>query len=335
MPDSSDSPAFVPHRYGSPQMFAAFAVALPKNLDRFKSFDRRKRMKSRLALSGLLAILSAGLPAGAAYGGVGSQPMPAPAFLFIEDLYVEEEVQEGHFFTSSMIRGLNKLTPDQKAELLLKAVKRGNPDAQFRWAERLYGKFKKQRLLPAAKGSETYLEEALFWYESAATQDHAAAQRRFADFHATGEGMPSNPMEATRLYRLSANQGDARSQLQMGRHNEEGINVPANLEKTVRWYERAAKQTAFPDVANVARYRLGKIYESEQVEKAALQGGLVDAYMWFNLAAKGGHKDADMERLKIEKHMSLAEIVKAKKQARQWLATLAMDSKTSATEKTR
>ena len=46
-------------------------------------------------------------------------------------------------------------------------------------------------------------------------------------------------------------------------------------------------------------------------EKQKAQGRgshLTDAYMWFDVAAKEGHKDADVARLKIEKQLSLAEI---------------------------
>jgi len=204
------------------------------------------------------------------------------------------------------------------AKLRREAAEQGDPDAQFRWAERLYGRVKQQRVMPAAKGSETSFDEALFWYVQAADQGHAEAQRRIADFHVTGEGVTRDPKKSAYLYRLSADQGDARAQLQMGRLNAEGLGLPENIEKAIYWYERAARRVAVAKVANVARYRLGKILATARQRENAL----IDAYMWFDLAAKKGHKEADVERLKIEKRLSLSQIVKAKKQARQWTKAL-------------
>jgi|GEM_PF-2873911 len=280
-------------------------------------------MERRLAALLHVAILPMALFSVPAYGGgwAWPRPLPAPPSLLIADEKVPEEPEEDvkHFFKSSTIYGLKGLTPEQKTALLRLAAEQGDPDAQFRWAERLYGRVKAQRLLPATEGSETSLGEALFWYQNAANQGHPGAQRRFADFHSAGEGLERNPKEAARLYRLAAEQGDAQSELRMGTLLEEGTGVPKKPEEAMAWYRRAAKQVAFPDVAKEARYRLGKIYAKAQGRGSHL----TDAYMWFDVAAKEGHKDADVARLKIEKQLSLAEIVKAKRQAREWLQALA------------
>jgi len=251
-------------------------------------------MKRRLtlqAISALSVLLAMALPMAPAYGEEGT-----------------------HFFKLGTIFLPRALTPEKMVALRHEAAEQGDPGAQFRWAERLYKRVKQQRAMPAAKGRETFFEEAFFWYVQAADQGHAGAQRRIADFHATGEGITRDPNKSAHLYRLSADQGDARAELRMGVLNEEGLGLPANLEKAIYWYERAARRVAFAKVANVARYRLGKILATTRQKKNTL----IDAYMWFDLAAKKGHKEADMERLKIEKRLSLAQIVKAKKQARQW-----------------
>ena len=257
-------------------------------------------MKRRLPLQALFTLLAMALPIAPAYGEEGT-----------------------HFFKLGTIYLPRALTPDKMAALRREAAEQGNPDAQFRWAERLYGRIKQQRVMPAAKGSETFFEEALFWYLQAADQGHAAAQRRMADFHATGEGVAQDPKKSANLYRMSADQGDARAELQMGAINQEGLGLPENIEKAIYWYERAARRVAIADVANVARYRLGKILAAARQQ----ENTLIDAYMWFDLAAKKGHKEADMERLKIEKRLSLSKIVKAKKQARQWIESLKKESK--------
>ncbi|MEJ0059731.1 MAG: sel1 repeat family protein [Terricaulis sp.] len=64
-------------------------------------------------------------------------------------------------------------------------------------------------------------------------------------------------------------------------------------------------------------YKLGLIY-------ATGQGGatdLVQAHMWFNLAASRGSEAAKESRRELSEHMSTGEIAMAQKQAREWLST--------------
>ncbi|HWA01830.1 MAG TPA: sel1 repeat family protein [Caulobacterales bacterium] len=64
-------------------------------------------------------------------------------------------------------------------------------------------------------------------------------------------------------------------------------------------------------------YKLGLIY-------ATGQGGgadLVQAHMWFNLAAVRGSEAAKESRRELSGQMSAAEIAQAQKLAREWLST--------------
>lgn len=64
-------------------------------------------------------------------------------------------------------------------------------------------------------------------------------------------------------------------------------------------------------------YKLGLIY-------ATGQGGaadLVQAHMWFNLAAARGSEAAKESRRELADLMSGAEIAEAQKRAREWLKT--------------
>lgn len=64
-------------------------------------------------------------------------------------------------------------------------------------------------------------------------------------------------------------------------------------------------------------YKLGLVY-------ATGQGGevdLVQAHMWFNLAALQGLNDAKMSRKEIADQMSSGEVAAALKAAREWLST--------------
>jgi uncharacterized protein len=64
-------------------------------------------------------------------------------------------------------------------------------------------------------------------------------------------------------------------------------------------------------------YKLGLIYSTGQ------GGGvdLVQAHMWFNLAAMRGSEAAKECRRELAEHMSSSEIAQAQKAAREWLST--------------
>ena len=47
---------------------------------------------------------------------------------------------------------------------------------------------------------------------------------------------------------------------------------------------------------------------------------LIEAHKWFNLAAVGGHCEAQMCRADISEEMTAREIAEAQRRARQWLA---------------
>lgn len=47
---------------------------------------------------------------------------------------------------------------------------------------------------------------------------------------------------------------------------------------------------------------------------------LIEAHKWFNLAAVGGHAEAQMCRADISEEMTAREIAEAQRRARQWLA---------------
>ena len=250
---------------------------------------------------------------GAAFAGSSLLPqkMLRPSPLPIAETKKKEKVE--HFFKTSKIHGL----PDasvQKGTQLRAAAEKGDAQAQFLLAEGLRRKVEQQKLMPPAAGGESSLAEAIGWYEEAAGQGHVKAKQRLADLYFTGEGVKPDPEKALSLYLEAANKGDALSGLRMGRAYEGGIGVKRNLDRAIHWYERASKRTGRSKPAGEARYRLGKIYSSGGDKKA----NFVRAYMWLDFAAKSGHRDANGARLKIEKQMSLADIVKAKKNARQW-----------------
>jgi len=47
---------------------------------------------------------------------------------------------------------------------------------------------------------------------------------------------------------------------------------------------------------------------------------LIEAHKWFNLAAVGGHEEAQMCRADISEEMTAREIAEAQRRAREWLS---------------
>lgn len=74
-----------------------------------------------------------------------------------------------------------------------------------------------------------------------------------------------------------------------------------------------AAQGGAPD----ALFELGLMYCSGR----EVPLNLVQAHMWFNLAAQRGNSDAKRYRIELSSEMSKAEIADAQRQARAWAAT--------------
>jgi len=67
-----------------------------------------------------------------------------------------------------------------------------------------------------------------------------------------------------------------------------------------------------------ACFDLGVAYSSGA---AGVECDLIEAHMWFNLAAARGHEEAADMRAEIADEMTAREIAEAQRRARQWLAS--------------
>jgi uncharacterized protein len=88
------------------------------------------------------------------------------------------------------------------------------------------------------------------------------------------------------------------------------------------YFDSGAAVTASPDMlfvgsASDALYQLGVLYCAGRDVPMCL----ITAHKWFNIAASRGNADAKRYRSEISAEMSRAEISKAQRMAREWLAT--------------
>jgi len=92
-------------------------------------------------------------------------------------------------------------------------------------------------------------------------------------------------------------------------------------------HRAAAKQAGSMNIARAmaaaeqdseACFDLGVAYATGG---AGVEPDLIEAHMWFNLAAARGHQEAADQRAGISDEMTAREIAEAQRRARQWLAS--------------
>jgi hypothetical protein len=144
-----------------------------------------------------------------------------------------------------------------------------------------------------------------------ADQGDAMAQYNLGVMYAKGEGVPQDYAEAVKWYRKAADHGWADAQYNLGVMYYNGRGVPQDYAEAVKWFRKAADQ----GYAN-AQYNLGVMYDNGR----GVPQDFVEAHKWFNLAATQGDADATKNRDVAASKMTPADISKAQKLAREWLA---------------
>ena len=135
---------------------------------------------------------------------------------------------------------------------------------------------------------------------------NASAQFNLGVMHRSGIGVPQNTKLAIKWYTLAANQGLAPAQSILGSIYRIGKDAPKDDKLARKWYALAAEQEDTD-----ATYYLGVLYR---------RGPLKDhvfAHMWWDIAASLGDRMAAKNRDLLAQKMSLQQIRKAHKLARQ------------------
>ena len=91
--------------------------------------------------------------------------------------------------------------------------------------------------------------------------------------------------------------------------------MPANIETADIFVAHCLASAADGDRA--AFYELGVAFSTASHGVAC---DLIEAHKWFNLAAVGGHEEAQLSRAEISEEMTAREIAEAQRRARQWLS---------------
>ena len=144
-----------------------------------------------------------------------------------------------------------------------------------------------------------------------AAQGNDHAQFYLATRLQKGQGVAQNTQQAIQWYTRAAEQGVAPAQLNLAIMYLRGEGVKPNLQQARLWLEKAAMRGD-----NRASYTLALLDEKQQ--------NLVDAYKWYDLAARDGMLDEKVRtkaRGKIGQlalNLSSSDIANARNQADRW-----------------
>ncbi len=144
-----------------------------------------------------------------------------------------------------------------------------------------------------------------------AAQGNNHAQFYLAKRLQKGEGIAQNTQQALQWYTRAAEQGVAPAQLNLAIMYLRGEGVQPNLQQAKLWLEKAAMRGD-----NRASYTLALLDEKQK--------NLVDAYKWYDLAARDGMLDEkvrDKARGKIGQlalNLSTSDIANARSKADTW-----------------
>ena len=114
---------------------------------------------------------------------------------------------------------------------------------------------------------------------------------------------------ALRIMREHADKGNADAQTYLGFMYHNGLGVRQDYAAALRWFRKAADQGNAKAQTNLAfMYRKGQGVRKDYVQ----------AHMWYNLAAARGLKIGRKNRDLLAEKMTPAQIVEARRLAREW-----------------
>ena len=146
------------------------------------------------------------------------------------------------------------------------------------------------------------------WFERAARQGHAASQVNLGTLYETGNGVNRDDATATKWYREAAEQEVSVAQINLGSLYAQGRGVARDDRAALRWYLRAA-QSGVPE----AHYNLGVLYEN-----SSDLGDDREAYFWYAVAGKGGHRKSVLRLVGLREKIGEADAAEIERRAASW-----------------
>lgn len=151
-----------------------------------------------------------------------------------------------------------------------------------------------QNLLGVVFYNERDYSKSLQWFKKAAAQAHPKAQYNLGKLYYKGKLGTTDYLNALKWFRISASNGNDEANNMLGVMYEEGKGVTQNYNTAYDYYLIAAK-AGNP----AAQYNIGCLIVRNKVTHYILNRS--DAVKWFELAAKQGDKEAEIELMKLRK----------------------------------
>ncbi len=142
-----------------------------------------------------------------------------------------------------------------------------------------------------------------------AERGNAFAQCYIAEMYLHGKGIERDPATASAWFKLSANAGVSDAQNYLGALYRRGEGVKLDYGQAMQWYLMAARQ----DYEN-SEYQIGLMYYHGQ----GFPKDWLHAYMWTTIAAQSGQPEPNALKAKLEKYLSVADVMRGKNGADAW-----------------
>lgn len=139
---------------------------------------------------------------------------------------------------------------------------------------------------------------------------NADAQHLMGLMYYMGRGVTRDYKQAFAWHAKAAEQGKSDAQYVVGAMYYTGNAVPQDQKHAVNWFRKAAEQGHAE-----AQHALGLMY---RYNVAGVPHDTVIAYMLYNLAAAGGHRNAAEQRAALAKKMTQEQIEEAQSMSRTW-----------------
>ncbi|HEY4275852.1 MAG TPA: hypothetical protein VGM68_10230, partial [Rhizomicrobium sp.] len=125
--------------------------------------------------------------------------------------------------------------------------------------------------------------QASKWLQKAADAGQAVAQYRLGTMYERGQGVTANPATAAKWYQASANLGNRKAMHNLAVAFAEGSTGKKDMAESARWFSKAAA-LGLSD----SQFNLAVLYERGD----GVPQSLIDAYKWYSIAAAAGDTES-------------------------------------------
>lgn len=189
-----------------------------------------------------------------------------------------------------------------------KSAKAGDADAQLALGRYFADEARGAR---SERSAQRHWKQALEWYSKAAEQGFAQAQYELGAVYLVGDGIEKNEELGVAWLIKAAEQDLPAAQFEIGNLYLAGVNMEKDPGLGLDMLRKSANQLYVP-----AQKQLGTMY----FQGSGVDRNLVQAHLWFTVAALSDDKTALRYLPTLESIMDEAQIEEARRLAAEWRA---------------